>query len=455
MCGIFGFVRPKNKGLFVKELSGFAGDAMVCGTVRGTDGTGIFYKSDSDIGCKMVKKPFAGFDFKQTLAFKNVAKEVLNTSRFAVFHNRSATQGGINDEACHPFREGDITLVHNGTLRMWRTMIPKESPISDSHAITRLISTKGLQETTPMLDGSFSLVYHDNSNGTLNFVRNNERPMYVGITTEGIILFASEVGMLLWLASRHSMEIKETRPVPVLTHIQLNLETMEFADEVPVQGWKPPFYGNSYNESYFPKDNNRNRGSLQKGWGEGNQKIFEKGGKGGEEEDKIPKRGTEVTLFPSRIWGSHKHPFVEFSVEGVNGITARASGLHAMGVKIGHVYTGKVDYRVRTNDRDMHLTVTSVISLDNMTNDEYMARKRKKSEKEKEVQKKKKEDADECACETCDEEIDFKKGYGWHEGMLLCHKCCGLLVPEDDEDDIVGESDVVVDLYPNAHKMMN
>jgi len=72
------------------------------------------------------------------------------------------------------------------------------------------------------LDGAFSLVWHDTRNNTLNFARNDERPLCLAYA-HGIVYWASEELMLRWLLDRNKIHNPVFMTLPIGQHHVLDL----------------------------------------------------------------------------------------------------------------------------------------------------------------------------------------------------------------------------------------
>lgn len=190
MCGIVGFINTSN--VFYKEadyqrLLKIMERMLLIDVVRGKDSTGLAcVKSDGEVLAH--KKAMGAFDFldlNSTNALLKIAKY-----KAIIGHNRSATAGKVVTSNSHPFQHGDITLVHNGTLRNFGgdfSIFP-----TDSEGICYAMSKNGVKDTLEKLTGSYALVWHDKSDNSINFARNSERPMSFLRLDENILLFASE-----------------------------------------------------------------------------------------------------------------------------------------------------------------------------------------------------------------------------------------------------------------------
>lgn len=162
---------------------------------RGPDSTGVFSVAN-DGTTDILKEAVPSFSFMEKTEVKDLMKKAYNCSTFLVGHNRKATQGSIKDENAHPFVDGNIVLVHNGSLWNHRTV---ESVDVDSHAIAISLnkSENDVEGVFNKLKGPAACVWYDNTTKSLNFFRNKERPLFfydAGSTT----YFASEWLMLYY-----------------------------------------------------------------------------------------------------------------------------------------------------------------------------------------------------------------------------------------------------------------
>lgn len=207
MCGIVGFITSETKKGEL-DRSRFMRQALIIDTLRGADSTGAFsvlHKPDPDLTNPYWFKQLGGGE-----AFVN-AKEYwenfhdVEQFRCVVGHNRAATLGAVNVDNAHPFIEGPITLVHNGTLTSTYGM-PKSmydcGVEVDSHAIAHNLATHDVEEVVAGLNGAFALVWHDARDDSINIVRNSRRPLHFGMGAGETLYFMSEGEMLAMLDSR-------------------------------------------------------------------------------------------------------------------------------------------------------------------------------------------------------------------------------------------------------------
>lgn len=157
---------------------------------RGPDSTGFASMQSHPVtgpkGWKLAKlasNPIDLFDMKRF-------NDALNGHTSTVFlgHNRLATRGVINNNNAHPYAfpkadgTGDIVCAHNGTLDVssWRALeeATGEKYDVDSMAVAAAVAKLGIDETIPLLQGAWALVWFDTGDNTLNFIRNKERPLW-------------------------------------------------------------------------------------------------------------------------------------------------------------------------------------------------------------------------------------------------------------------------------------
>lgn len=165
---------------------------------RGPDSTG-FAAIRNDNAVKLAKLPSHPLDLFDSTKFKDALNGM--QSRVFIGHNRAATRGVINHSNAHPFQYDHIVGCHNGTLEYASTSaIEKELGEKfsvDSQAIIASIAMIGVEKTLPLMQGAWSLVWYDLKEGTLNFLRNKERPLWYAYDEDFKRLFwASEYPMI-------------------------------------------------------------------------------------------------------------------------------------------------------------------------------------------------------------------------------------------------------------------
>lgn len=209
MCGIVGVLSTEMNGVN-HPYGKFFKQALFADTLRGLDSTGVFCleQKDKDKQPETWKKALAAYDFLQLAHTNKLLRDSADFSMM-IGHNRAATKGGIHHHTAHPFQIGDITLVHNGTVSNHRTLFGGMQFDVDSEAITHAINEEGYEKVIEKLDGAFTLIWHDAKDGSVNIVRNEERPLAFGkVKDKKTVLLSSEAHMLRWLAIRNGFSLE-------------------------------------------------------------------------------------------------------------------------------------------------------------------------------------------------------------------------------------------------------
>ena len=232
MCGIVGIIAKSKTGFYSKDIQ-ILQQMLFAGQLRGSHGTGIFLNNKKG-RVRVVKGAMPGSDFINTNLFDIAMKDTMAEATFCIGHNRFATKGGLNFKSTHPFTEGDITLIHNGTLT---THLELANVEVDSHAICHSINNIGTEETIKKLNGAYALVWHDKRNNSLNLVRNKERPLHI-FEVQGAFIICSERDMGLWIINRNNISIIKDYALTIDMLMSINLETMEITHK-EVETYKP------------------------------------------------------------------------------------------------------------------------------------------------------------------------------------------------------------------------
>lgn len=228
MCGIVGFI-TKEHNLESFDRRKFIEQALIVDTIRGYDGAGVFsvhhsVKKKEIHTAAWAKVLGTGYGLVSHKKFKEIFEGKTDEYKFVVGHNRSATMGGINLEATHPFQEGPITLVHNGTLDNTTRLEMSQyeaGGVNDSHTICLNLEKSTIEDVLGKLDGAFALVWHDTRDDSLRMVRNDKRPLHLAKSIyRDTVYFASEAEMLHLLDMRLNLKmgpIQSLKPMNLLT----------------------------------------------------------------------------------------------------------------------------------------------------------------------------------------------------------------------------------------------
>lgn len=188
MCGIIGFSGKSGKTFDLNKLK----ILMIQNSFeRGKDSTGVF-------------TPKTGLIKSTDAATKFLSDSKLNILDDNIFigHVRAATVGLKTAKNAHPFKYGNLTLCHNGTLTNSNELCLK-SPNNlkwvdfdvDSQVIAARLNLERNSTVLTQLTGAAAVLFHldeDSEAGdfknTMFAFRNSERPLYRGNTEEGLYI---------------------------------------------------------------------------------------------------------------------------------------------------------------------------------------------------------------------------------------------------------------------------
>ena len=217
MCGLVGFV---NRDIPAKAISDFIKQSLITNSLRGTDGSG-FCIVDEDLTMQYYKRPLPGWDLVQLLPTNSILASS-KSPLFGLIHNRASTNGGNKIETSHPINYKHITLIHNGVVSQLSSL-GVAWDTHDSTAIAMALADKSEKETLELLVGAYALMWYNSNDNTFNVARNEQRPLYIGsIKKSKSLLFASEDGMLSWLADRNNITLRDITAVPPGTHLKIS-----------------------------------------------------------------------------------------------------------------------------------------------------------------------------------------------------------------------------------------
>lgn len=213
MCGLVGVSGTINK----KELEAFLNMLRV-DTIRGEHSTGVGYvKRNKEMGYYKSVEP--GWTFVDDPRLAKRIDDFGNT--VLIGHNRWATRGKVISANAHPFMHGDILGAHNGTISNPDALSEGKTFQVDSQALIYDIDAEGLSQTLKKVYGAWALTYYNKENGTINFIRNEQRPLWMAMSEDGkTIWWASEPWMFEAGPLRSGIKLAEMSEIPVNTWIR-------------------------------------------------------------------------------------------------------------------------------------------------------------------------------------------------------------------------------------------
>jgi predicted glutamine amidotransferase len=278
MCGIVGIA-----GNLLATDGAIFNEMLYADVVRGKHATGVAVVKGQCRSVAVHKRAMPAalyMELGSTIA--HLSYPIQNTVMLG--HNRHATKGNSGDpEGAHPFTHGHITLVHNGSLTT-HSQLTDEHFTVDSEAICKAISVDGIEEVGPKLRGAFALVWIDSLSNTLNFLRNDERPLAIAWnTTANRMWWASELDMLKWVINRDTftrspatydtifnLPVGKLISIPI-THTAVNI-TDRTESEIDVSDSIPPVIPYNYSRAnYITPDTALN--TLAKGTSEDDAEV--------------------------------------------------------------------------------------------------------------------------------------------------------------------------------------
>lgn len=225
MCGIVAIISKTQSGFFQTDKTIFL-QMLISDMFRGLDSTGCFAVNKHG-NLDMIKDVGPSSYFINKPEARPIFDEMIQKHCIMVGHNRKATIGKVVAENAHPFIEGNICLVHNGTLKKHDNLAETEV---DSHAICHHINEHGYKSMFQKIDGAYALVWYNAEEKKLYFARNHERPLHY-VETDTKIYIASEEKMLDWILDRNSIYKYTVQEVGVDKVYVFDLEEKKLLEE--------------------------------------------------------------------------------------------------------------------------------------------------------------------------------------------------------------------------------
>lgn len=212
ICGLVGVA-----GTTLKAHDDAFVDMLILDSLRGEDSTGVaFVPRSPNAEASVVKKVGDPFQLFDSDAFKTGLNRL---NKVLIGHNRYATVGTVSRKTAHPFELDKLIGVHNGTLKnKWELHEGNKFEV-DSQALYHHIQEKGLANAIKTVKGAYALVWWDKDQETLNFLRNDQRPLFMAFAKDNkTLMWASEAWMLSVASSRRNIELQEIKELPINLH---------------------------------------------------------------------------------------------------------------------------------------------------------------------------------------------------------------------------------------------
>ena len=294
MCGLVGVF-----GQLDAKLENVFADLLQLDVIRGPHSTGVAMLDTAGNTPIIIKDTVLPNDLLNRKDIKTAMKWQM---RMLMGHNRFATQGAVNKKNAHPFKRGDITLMHNGTLHGVGQLPVDKKFGTDSETIAYSIAQKGVDETWKNLNGAATLTYWDKGDESLNFVSNGKRPFHFAYTEgQKSIVWASESWMLRGACKRRDIKLHDDQVYFLPDH---SLWTFKWEDNDLVQSSRVlkefKWVGQVFNNVTYGGRSNLNygRGRAYEGYG----------GRGSYPSKDFPDKYVGATTIPDDIVEKHlKH----------------------------------------------------------------------------------------------------------------------------------------------------
>lgn len=200
MCGLVGIAGMISHDMRTRI---FRDMLDVCQT-RGRDSTGVIIV-DEDLEYDWVKQ----VGVPSILVDSRMYEMRIEKKQASVLigHTRSKTIGEVSVKNAHPFdiKDAGICGVHNGTLRGYHNLDTHQHGKVDSEVLYGHLAINGVDETFKTVEGAYACVWWNDNEKTLNFIRNDERPLWFTWSEDMKTMFwASEC----WMFGAVSRKVK-------------------------------------------------------------------------------------------------------------------------------------------------------------------------------------------------------------------------------------------------------
>lgn len=251
MCGLVGSINKNSGGVFAKDMDNLE-MLLHLDQLRGDDSTGIYAVGHRNSDVNIVKVATIPSLLFKTEQYRSFRQWCISDASIMIGHNRKATKGKVSSDNAHPFNEGPITLVHNGTL-FNHSSLSKKGDV-DSHAVCHALAEEpDARKVLKEVDGAFAFIWYDQAKQRLFVIRNNERPLAM-METDRQILLASEPWMMLSANKRTTtpdkiIDVTDVEPGHLYTFT--NIGKLESKEKVEL--WTPKVYQGGWKQEDYDK----------------------------------------------------------------------------------------------------------------------------------------------------------------------------------------------------------
>lgn len=255
MCGICGVMAER---LSLGDYLRFK-DLFTLSQLRGDDGAGILTVPNKPHveKVKIRKTTWSSGHLVTTAEYDEVIK---GDNSIILGHARMPTKGASKVEFVHPHVNGNIALVHNGTMSTVGDKLVGANE-SDSKLICKTIAEHGVKHFVDTSYGAYCLIWVDLGNQTLNFLRNKDRPLWFveqrnSSLSEDVthLWWGSELWMIMQSLSRYPSFNKEAvrgYQLPVDEHWSFPLVAGHFLAK-PKKEKIEKKYSSNYSYGHWP-----------------------------------------------------------------------------------------------------------------------------------------------------------------------------------------------------------
>jgi hypothetical protein len=270
---------------------------------------------------KDIGPPWYLFDTKQ------FDKCFYSNNQVYIGHNRFKTTGEVTRKNAHPFMFEDVLGAHNGTIDYQnKNRLECGSNFkTDSEAIFNNIQVHGIEDTISKIEKTepYALTWYDKRDNTLNFLRNEHRPLfYIYTDNRKQMFWASEVEILMAAVGRNGIKTPE-KPFACTPDTwykwampSLSIQELPEPERKKLTNYEPQYTVHSMwkNNKWVDKDSDKGYGSFAdyEGWNELTQSFDDGVGYG---------TGAGTVSDICQLPQDKKNDFLDRVIEGVKKLT--------------------------------------------------------------------------------------------------------------------------------------